>query len=457
MASNYTKFIDNYIATLSDDETEICTVLDALEKLRSNDDYNLTFSDRFSKLISEKGNLPYSPNATEREKYVSFYRKYLLTLYKEKILPFETDNIEKQKKILGNARKNIDNWLKNDHLPASTNNSRDLLYKICFLLDLSFIETEWFFNHLCFQRCFNLHLKNEMVYYYCFNNALSFEKAIQLIHVLETLEPIDYDNSTNNLFTHQVKDELDIICTDEELIDFYISHFDFVSSKEQNKYAKDQYFEYYNKLKSNDADDNAREIIKDFIDHKRNDLNIEIGDCSPLILEQFENIGCTKGDHRLHITEADFADNANRYNDIQQLYNYFYNQSFSSDSFFLRCLYGSQDIDAEKITFFPSQKTLSNLKKNDLDYTTQYHNLRECLILYYFFYYWLTLKDASPSLSLYKSFTIELNDIMFSCGFETLYSGNAYDQIFLVCSKSLNPIDTFRAFVKQHIEKNNPK
>lgn len=456
MSNTYTEFLDKYIEAISDDEPEISTVLATLDKLRESDDYKLSFSDRFSKLISEKGNLPYSLDAIERKNMIPSYRDYLLSLYKEKILPYETNNDVEKNKILGRVRKNISNWLSDGdgNSPSSANKSRDLLYKICFSLNLSFDETEWFFNHLCFQRCFNLHLKNEIIYYYCFNNKLDFKKASLLLAQIKTLELPTHDSSQNNLFTHQVLDVLEKKHSDEELIDFFYSHYDFVSSKEQNRSAKEQYCWLYQNLKPNANDATVSKDIKSFIDNHRQDLNIEISDCSPFIFEQLVKITtATELDPRIHITEAEFLENPNRHKDIKELYNFFYNQSIFTDAFLLRCIYGSQDIDVEKINFFPSQKTLSNLNKVDLEYTTQYHNLRKCLILYYFFYYWLILKEEKPSLSAYQKFLFELNDILITCGYETLYSGNAYDQVFLVCSKSEDPIDTFRTFIKHYLEK----
>lgn len=84
MSNTYTDFIDSYVKAISDDESETSTVLDALEELRSNDAYKRTFSDRFSELISEKGNLDYSPKADERKNLIPAYREYLLSLYKKR-------------------------------------------------------------------------------------------------------------------------------------------------------------------------------------------------------------------------------------------------------------------------------------------------------------------------------------------------------------------------------------
>lgn len=451
MSNTYTEFVDSYIESISEDEPQISTVLNALDQLRTNDDYNLTFSARFSKLISEKGNLPYSPNADERKTFLPLYRKYLYTVYKTNILTYETDNDTEQLKIPDAVRKNIENWLSGKNLPSS-NKTRDLLFKICFALNLSFNETEWFFNHLCFQRSFNLHSTNEIVYYYCFNNNLNYEKARILITKLEALKPLEIYDNTVNLFTQQVIDLLSEIHSDDELIEFYKSHYDFVSSDKINLGAIEEYEKLYRKLKPNNSDDLVRKQIKSFIDNRETELHLKIRDCSPFIREQLEKI-ITKGDSDLIITEAEFKNDKNNYKYVQELYDFFVNQSIFKNSFLLRCIYGSLDIDVEKIPFFPSEKTLSDLSEKKISRTTNYHDLRECLILFYFFDYWLDIPDEIPSYTSYETFKFDLNDILLSCGYETLYSGNAYDRVFLLCSRSEDPITTFRTFLKQYLEK----
>ena len=451
MSNTYTEFVDSYIESISEDEPQITTVLNALEQLRTNDDYNLTFSDRFSKLISEKGNLPYSPNVDERKAFLPLYRDYLYTVYKSNILTYEIDNNTEQMKIPDAVRKNIENWLSGKNLPSS-NKTRDLLFKICFSLNLSFNETEWFFNHLCFQRSFNLHSKNEIVYYYCFNNNLNYEKARILITKLEALKPLEIYDNTVNLFTQQVIDLLSEIHSDDELIEFYKSHYDFVSSKKKNLGAIEEYEALYRKLKPNTSDDLVRKQIKSFIDNRETELHLKIRDCSPFIREQLEKI-ITKGDSDLIITEAEFINDKSNFKYVQELYDFFAKQSIFKNSFLLRCIYGSSDIDVEKITFFPSEKTLSDLSEKKIYSTANYHNLRECLILFYFFDYWLDIPDEIPSYTSYETFKFDLNDILLSCGYETLYSGNAYDRVFLICSRSEDPITTFRTFIKQYLEK----
>lgn len=454
MSTNYTEIINNFIGTIPDEEPEITTVLDALKKLISDEAYNRTFSDRFSELVSKKGNLPYAPHADERQDYNSLYQNYLLSLYREHILPHESDTITEQNKIIDSVRKNIRNWLSADHRPNLTK-SRDLLYKICFALQLSFDETEWFFNHLCSQRSFNLYSRNEFVYLYCINNSLTFEKAISLIKKLEEIELPN--NCDNTLYTWHLSHKLENeIHTDDNFIEFYKSHYDFISSEVQNRCAKEQYREVYQKLKPTNEDEKVREIIKSFINKEQREINILISECSPFILEQFEKLGYPKGDHRIHITEAEFSDDKNLYQDIHDLYCFFDNQDIHTDAFLLRCMYGSRDINIKNSNGYglPYEKILSDLNKDNLNYITQYHNLRACLILFNFFDYWLNPPEENKcSASLYKNFIDDLDDILMSCGYERLFSGNTYDRIFIVCSKSEDPISTFRAFVEQYLEK----
>lgn len=435
MSHEYTEHIEKYINSISDD-SDITTVINALENLKSGPAYNLPFSQRFSDFLFEKRK--FSDQKKQCEDLVS--------LYKNNILPYETKDSAEQRRIIERVNKNIKNWLEGRNSPSSSK-TRDLIYKICFALSLTFAETEWFFNDLCFQRCFNPYINKEIIYYYCFNNQLNFEKAVALINKLNSLDSSDSQDDATTLFTYLDIENLSQIHEDEEFIKYYKNH-PFLSEN-QNRGAMNEYKCLYTKLKPNTtADETVRKSIKSFVDNNEKELKIDIRKCSPFIFEQFEKIGITKGDHVFEVTEAEFEEDVYHGNvlrkNIQEIYDFFNNQLIRSDAFFLRCIYGSKDIDVEKITFFPSEKTLSELNGNKLNKTTKFHEIRKCLILFYFFYYWNSSSAENLSFEGYRQC---LDDILYNCCYEPLYPGNSYDRIFLVCSKSEDPIETFRAFI----------
>jgi len=78
------------------------------------------------------------------------------------------------------------------------------------------------------------------------------------------------------------------------------------------------------------------------------------------------------------------------------------------------------------------------------------------IILLYFYYYWVNEKLNKRYEGEYNKFIDELNDVLFDCGFSTLYLGNPYDWLFMYCSacadEDYSPLDRFREIMAQENE-----
>lgn len=114
---------------------------------------------------------------------------------------------------------NIKGWF-SDKRPISSSRSRKLMYKLCFGLNLSLEEVVVFFRNVYFECPFNFRVCEELVYYYCFANELSYSTASELKEKAnKILEVYDSDETTYDL-TIGIVAALKDIHTEEELLDF---------------------------------------------------------------------------------------------------------------------------------------------------------------------------------------------------------------------------------------------
>ena len=105
--------------------------------------------------------------------------------------------------------KTIRSWFDGSRRPKIQNASREKIYEICFALNLSITDVEWFFHHVYFDRCFNFHNRTEALYAFCFVNNLPYGKAKEIIHTIENQEakPVEQNDVGIN-YTKFVKQQI---------------------------------------------------------------------------------------------------------------------------------------------------------------------------------------------------------------------------------------------------------
>lgn len=98
---------------------------------------------------------------------------------------------------------------------------------------------------------------------------------------------------------------------------------------------------------------------------------------------------------------------------------------------------------------FPSKKTFSDFFKNPTA-NTSYDSIRKMLILLQFWHFWcrteLSGNDDIPNEDLYSAFCDETNDVLYHCGYSTLYVGNPYDFIYMYAARTEFPTEKLREF-----------
>lgn len=345
--------------------------------------------------------------------------------------------------------KTISNWLTGavNH-PEANNATRDRIYRLCFALSVSIEDVNWFFNHVYFQKSFNCRRIEEAVYYYCFKNNYDYKYAQQLISEIQAFPEPDSPNPETILYTTEIQDDLSHCSTDEDLKQYFRKNKWTFQENQANQRAEKYIYELLENIQGKETDwDIAKKVQSGEIKYDKDSPEItSLGLVVQEVLleDQFDFTG-----------ELDSNSPLNRalYSRGQK--------NFSSRRLMFQCIYNrigsKEDIHIEEINLpekrrerFPSEKNLSDLLKNGLCTVKNYDAIRKCLILLVFYQFWCEYKLHPfdfPSNLLHELYLSETNDYLTTCGYEELYSGDCYDRLFILCSRTITPLETFRAFI----------
>lgn len=351
--------------------------------------------------------------------------------------------------------KTVFSWFIGEHRPKIEPSSRKRMYEICFALHLSIDEAKWFFQHVYFDRCFNCHIIEEAVYYYCLLHSLSFNRAKELIRIIS-----DSENNTTKNFELEISNPTLYIT---EQIESFKSENDFLHFMKLNKSSFNSWnVSSYNFIKeylaeltgSNKVDASYIDKIKRQIKRK---AQIRSSDIDPAL---FDKCG-------LLLKEIYFDAINNNADDVADyIVGSIENKSVLKNSFVLDRLLStvngipkdSQVPYTVKVNF-PSKKTFSDILSSDkmgnnkIESSQSYDMIRKVLILLHFFYFWINDKLNNSAMEGYdieekmSFYTTEINDCLNSCGYEPLYPGNPYDWIFLTSAYNEDPTEFFRCLM----------
>lgn len=341
------------------------------------------------------------------------------------------------------SQSTVISWFTGEHRPKIESGYRKQIYEICFALNLTLKETIWFFHHVYYDRAFNCHTIDESVFYFCFKNNLTYQQALSIIQKIENSEiNITQSNSTSN-YTLFVQQNIEVIKSAEELISFLsLNKLNFSLWNESS----------YKTLSSLIAEllpsENGKKEI-DKIKRKIKNNNSSYG-IIPKLKDQQE--------WGLIMKEFFFDFSDESYLDILD------GKNIRSKNFLLEQVLGMKlNVKKDKKRFidkssipdivknnFPSRKTLSDVLSEDKIFQTKsYDSIRKLIILLYFYRFWCEIKISNQNEDCYEVplsdiFIDEINDLLFSCGYEEIYAGNPYDWIFLCSAQADDPLSYFR-------------
>lgn len=290
--------------------------------------------------------------------------------------------ISKAKEYNINIERNtLKNWLSGKTNPQGNATSRTNIYKLCFLLDFDFKQTIEFFTKAYLDRPFNYRKKEELVYAFCMNNNLTYDTAVQIIDQLsQSTSP-----ASNNAYSHTryIGNNVLLLKNINELIRFI----------------------QVNKAEFNKNNTTSIDLVKELMlqCQQITQKNLETNDLPPInkVLSEI------------------YSDN------LEGIRSEFALNTLSKASAFL---------DIVKMNF-PQKQLYNSIIKG----TASYHVIRKFLILLHFY---VCFADKNSNYS-FDDYLESADDMLFECGYSSLYYRNPYDWMFLYCASHDNPKNVF--------------
>lgn len=296
----------------------------------------------------------------------------------------------------------VKNWLSSDkkekRSPQGITDSRtrNNMYKLCFALGFTVKETREFFRKVYLVRPYDSRDIKEAVYLFCMNNNNSYEKALDLISIIESGNNAGQETDGEmkitktrvlNLKILEIKNEKDFLA----FMDTNRNSFGL-----KNNTAR----QYYTKLLE-DAKEMAGGVSKTKL--------LDIILYGPDLVESEER---DKGADAKKIAKVT-----------------------SNTEVFDINLFGSDPEDNEKKFLkvvkrnFPQKQQLSEIEQG----TASYDTIRKALILLKFYTFFMHVGENN-AYGDHEDFYQETDDMLVECGYSPLYPRNPYDWIFMYCA-----------------------
>lgn len=96
---------------------------------------------------------------------------------------------------------------------------RHKLFQISFALEMTIEETNMFLTKILCEQGYNFRNEEEIIYYFCRKNNISYDRATELIEIVSNIE----DNKKledKDIYTKHFKKEVEAINREEELLDY---------------------------------------------------------------------------------------------------------------------------------------------------------------------------------------------------------------------------------------------
>lgn len=96
---------------------------------------------------------------------------------------------------------------------------RHKLFQISFALEMTIEETNMFLTKILCEQGYNFRNEEEIIYYFCRKNNISYDRTTELIEIVSNIE----DNKKledKDIYTKHFKKEVEVINSEEELLDY---------------------------------------------------------------------------------------------------------------------------------------------------------------------------------------------------------------------------------------------
>ena len=295
---------------------------------------------------------------------------------------------------------------------------RSTAFQLCFALELTKDETVDFFQRILLERSFDCHDMTELVYYYCFLHGKSFLDAQEILNKLpENYKKGNVDLSSEELlYTDVIRDEVEDLESEEELIG----------------YIEDN----IGKFKYNNA-----------------------SGCD-VISRLWENIAGLDG---IAVKEAEIIEIEGEDGGIRLAEQKKAGKKISDFDIYLAIL-GMDPVEVSKLSSdhrtikpilerlhplvqdsFPDRDGLNKILSGK---HVSYERVRKTIILLAFYKFWaewrIANKEGIADKKTRERAKAAIDSFLLQGGYESLYIGNPYDFIFVLCGNQDDPLEVFR-------------
>ena len=395
----------NYTSILEDMTYDIFEADDYLEELKKAEEVFRTFDKALDTFITNHGYVGDLLNVDEKVTFIT-------CKLKEAGVP---------------VPRNIKKWY-SEHKRIE----RKTAFQLCFAFGLQVDEVNDFLRRVCLTRGFDCHDVEEVVYFFALKNRLSYADAMNILSKVLIVKP-DRMSKEDIVYTEFIAEEIDDIKTAEELI-LYLNEnidkfgynnatsFEIIQSiwndisKEDGIALREKKLLYV----AFDKDTNEEQEEKD-TDKKRKERK-RIDDSLWEIYLQILGLS------------GSYADGIYKDRSIKAIL---------KDNELLHPL--AEDS-------FPDRDGLNKILNGE---HVSYERVRKLLILLVFYKFWankaLVNKHYYAEYSDLESCRFNINANLMDAGYPSLYPGNPYDFIILMClnSDDRNPLITFRDYMQE--------
>lgn len=326
-------------------------------------------------------------------------------------------------------------WIRDGKRPDKGWKSRLTLYAIAIELGLSIESTVYLFQKVYLDRAFDFRNYKEIIFYYCINNSLGWDKANELISKVNIANRGYAINEVR--YTSVIKGEIENIESELEILKYI------------NENIKDLFDETELVEKANKK---GKEI---FYEETKKALKIAQDEYKRIYTDEYKNInGKKRKEIESLVREGTEMVNEKSVAFLFRMITRGYATPEKTVDNKIRGLLEKANFCAEIKNNFPEQESLR--EKSIL-----YEELRKSLILVKSYVFWRKQKEESTvtfsfaeEYDFYDDYVEDINCMLEEAGFSGLYFGNPYDWLYLYSASTVQPIETFRAILAEVLDGN---
>ena len=291
------------------------------------------------------------------------------------------------------SRNTLKNWFEGDKRPKKGEADREHMFALSFALNFTTEETAELFHKVYLDRAFDFRNEKELVYYFCISNNKSWSDAQSIINSIEHLEGSD----DKTVYTSVIKKDVDAFTDETQLLTYIKNHRH--NLEQSNKTAK----EHLARLLAE-----TKELVR---------------------------------------IEATLPEHEGQYDGMWK------KEDTVSTNFMYSVITDTTPSSSKGTTTVFKNARLPKEIKNRFPEATSfaekeptYESIRKMIILLFSYIFWYQVQWKNVQIDI-DDYTEQLNALLNECGMSLLYYGNPFDWLFLYCTVSERPLDTFRDMI----------